>query len=301
MPEADTLESPEIPATRALGITSSNHRCTTEGEKSVANHTFSFVLLTTTLVLSAQTPGPTAPPQTPPSPATSSPAASSRAVSWKSLLPNILDDQKEVWTFPVRLARGQHLLPTAAVLGATAALTAADPYEASYFRAASSFHWLNNSFTGNATAIGTVAAPISLYVAGLIRKDVKMQHTALLVGEAVADSEILTTIFKDATRRVRPAGVPPNGNYWDNWFESGGSVYRGSGSFPSGHTIAVFSVATVISRTYGKEHRWVPYAAYGLAALVGVSRLTLSSHFLSDVFMGGALGYSISRFTVLRQ
>jgi membrane-associated phospholipid phosphatase len=57
----------------------------------------------------------------------------------------------------------------------------------------------------------------------------------------------------------------------------------------------------VISRTYGKEHRWVPYAAYGLAALVGASRLTLSSHFLSDVFMGGALGYSISRFTVLRQ
>jgi membrane-associated phospholipid phosphatase len=38
-----------------------------------------------------------------------------------------------------------------------------------------------------------------------------------------------------------------------------------------------------------------------MAALVGFSRLSLSAHFLSDVFMGGALGYSISRFAVLRQ
>ena len=75
---------------------------------------------------------------------------------------------------------------------------------------------------------------------------------------------------------------------------------RGRGSFPSGHTIAAFSVATVISRRYG-NHRWVPYVAYGMATLVGFSRLSLSSHYLSDVFMGGALGYSISRFSVLRQ
>jgi membrane-associated phospholipid phosphatase len=56
----------------------------------------------------------------------------------------------------------------------------------------------------------------------------------------------------------------------------------------------------VIARRYG-NHRWVPYAAYGAAALVGFSRLTLSAHFLSDVFLGGALGYSISHFAVLRQ
>ena len=68
----------------------------------------------------------------------------------------------------------------------------------------------------------------------------------------------------------------------------------------SGHSIEAFAVATIIARRYG-NHRWVPYAAYGLASVVGFSRLTLNVHFLSDVFMGGALGYSISRFTVLRQ
>jgi len=133
----------------------------------------------------------------------------------------------------------------------------------------------------------------------LIRKDSKMQRTALLAGEAVGDVEILTTVLKDATKRLRPAGIPPHGNFSDSWFE-GGSFLRGNGSFPSGHTIVAFSVATVVARRYG-NHRWVPYAAYGMAALVGFSRLSLSAHFLSDVFMGGALGYSISRFTVLRQ
>jgi len=238
------------------------------------------------------------PPQAP-SPA-SQPAAVDRPVSWKLLLPNLISDQQRIWTFPARLAQGQNWIPTAAILGTTAGLLALDPTEAAYFHRTPTFQGFNNVFTGNATTIGTIAAPASLYLVGLFRKDAKMQRTALLAGEAVADAEILTTILKDATNRVRPAGIPAGGNFSDSWFENSSSRLRGLGSFPSGHTIAAFSVATVIARRYG-NHRWVPYAAYGMAALVGFSRLSLSAHFLSDVFMGGALGYSISRFTVLRQ
>jgi membrane-associated phospholipid phosphatase len=223
-----------------------------------------------------------------------------RPVSWKLLLPNLLNDQKHIWTFPARLAQGQDWIPTAAILGATAGLIALDPLEGRYFRRTSTFHSFNNVFTGNVMLTGVIAAPVSLYTLGLVKKDAKMQHTALLAGEAVADSELVTTILKDATLRVRPAAIPSNGNFSDTWFRSSGSLLRGRGSFPSGHAIAAFSVATVTARRYS-NHRWVPYAAYGLAALVGLSRLTLSAHFLSDVFMGSALGYSISRFTVLRQ
>jgi membrane-associated phospholipid phosphatase len=235
----------------------------------------------------------TEPDQTPPAPF-------DRPVSWKRLVPNLLSDQERIWTFPARLAQGHNWVPAAAVLGITAGLIASDPGESAYFRRTSTFHGFNSIFTSNATAVGTIAAPISLYAIGLLRKDSKMERTALLAGEAVADAEVVTTVLKDATRRVRPAGIPAGGNFSDSWFESGGSALRGNGSFPSGHAIAAFSVATVIARRYG-NHRWVPYAAYGAAAMVGFSRLSLSSHFLSDVFMGGALGYSISRFTVLRQ
>jgi membrane-associated phospholipid phosphatase len=252
-----------------------------------------------------QTPSATSPPNAPsqtpglsPSSAPSQPF--DRPGSWKLLAPNLIDDQKRIWSFPAALAHGKDWVPAAAVLGTTAGLLLLDPTEASYFRGASTFHSFNNIFTGNATVIGTIAAPASLYAIGLFRKDSKMQRTALLAGEAVADAEILTTVLKDATKRIRPAGFSSSGNLNDSWFESRGSFLRGNGSFPSGHTIAAFSIATIVARRYG-NHRWVPYAAYGLAAVVGFSRLSLSAHFLSDVFMGGALGYSISRFAVLRQ
>jgi membrane-associated phospholipid phosphatase len=223
-----------------------------------------------------------------------------RDVSWKLLVPNILDDQERVWTFPARLVHGQNWIPTFVVIGTTAALVALDPTEASYFRRTSSFNGFNNTFSGNATSTGMLLVPVALYAAGLVRKDSKMTKTVLFAGEAVADSEILTTFLKDATKRARPAGIPPGGNFSDSWWDSSGSLVRGNGSFPSGHTIAAFSVATIVARRYG-NHRWVPYAAYGMAALVGFSRLSLSAHFTSDVFLGAALGYSISRFTVLRQ
>ncbi|MGH9436455.1 MAG: phosphatase PAP2 family protein [Terriglobia bacterium] len=222
-----------------------------------------------------------------------------RAVSWKSIVPNILCDQKNIWLFPARLGEDRNWVPALSVAGATAGLITADPGEARYFHQTSAFRGFNGIFTSNATVIGTILAPASLYAAGLVRKDSKMQQTALLAGEAVADAEIVTTVLKDIDRRARPATFTPHQNYWDSWFESGGSPLRGDGSFPSGHTIAAFAIATVIAHRY-RTHRWVPYVCYGMAALVGFSRLSLSAHFASDVFVGGALGYSISRFAVLR-
>ena len=223
-----------------------------------------------------------------------------RPVSIRLLLPNILSDQKQIWAFPLRVARGHALLPAALVLGATGGLLALDPIEGNYFRGTVAYHGFNKVFSSNTTSIAMIAAPVSFYAVGLIRKDEKAQHTALLAAEAVANAEIVTMILKDATKRARPAAFAPNGNLYDSFFDSKGSVFRSNGGFPSGHTIAAFSIATVVARRYG-NHRWVPYVVYGTAALVGFSRLTLTAHFTSDVFFGAVLGYSISRFSVLRQ
>ena len=62
---------------------------------------------------------------------------------------------------------------------------------------------------------------------------------------------------------------------------------------------AAFSIATVFAEHY-RRHRWVPFVAYGLASLVGFSRITLQAHFSSDVFAGAVLGGSFSHFVVLR-
>jgi membrane-associated phospholipid phosphatase len=243
-------------------------------------------------------PLPNEPPETAEPRAPSAEPDSDRPVSWKLLYHNVINDQKQIWSFPARLIHGQNWAPTAAVLGTTAGLYFLDHGESGYFRRTTTFHGFDHIFNGNATAIGMGAVSASLYAIGRIRKDSKMQHTALLAGEAMADTAIVQTVLKDATMRVRPVRYPASG--WFATSSSPTSYIRGNGSFPSGHSIEAFAVATIIARRY-RNHRWVPYAAYGLASVVGFSRLTLNVHFLSDVFMGGALGYSISRFTVLRQ
>ena len=222
-----------------------------------------------------------------------------RPVSWKLLVPNLLSDQKAIWLSPLKLTEDHNWIPTLSVVGVTAGLFAVDPYEGKYFHNTSTFQGFNGVFTGNATVIGSIIAPVSLYAVGLVTKNTKMEHTALLAGEAVANAEILTTVLKDIDRRARPASISAHGNYWDSWLDDKGSVLRGDGSFPSGHAIAAFSIATVIAHRY-RTHRWVPYVAYGMAGVVGFSRLTLSSHFASDVLVGAVLGYSVSRFAVLR-
>lgn len=121
----------------------------------------------------------------------------------------------------------------------------------------------------------------------------------LLAGETLLDSEILTTVMKDLDRRLLPRQVPADSDYSDTWFLAHGQVLRGTGSFPSGHTIAAFSIATIFADRYPKPrwHRWV---AFGLAGLVGFSRVPLQAHYPSDVFAGAVLGYTIAHYVVLK-
>jgi membrane-associated phospholipid phosphatase len=209
---------------------------------------------------------------------------------------NVLHDQREIVHFPISVVHGRHLLPTFTVVGVIAGLIAADEQDTPYFRRTAEFQGFNRAFSGNATSLATALVPASFYALGLIRKDSYEQKTALLAGEGLLDSLIVSTVLKVSTLRLRPSDIPPQGDFSDSFFLRRHSI--ASGSFPSGHTIAAFSVATVFAQRY-RQHRWVPWVAYGVAATIGFSRITLQAHFPSDVFLGAALGYSISRFAVL--
>ncbi|MGA3210773.1 MAG: phosphatase PAP2 family protein [Terriglobales bacterium] len=232
-------------------------------------------------------------------PTTDACETAARTVSWKRLVPNLLQDQKEVWTYPVHAVENRQWLPVAGVAAVTAGLLALDPVAAQYFRNTGAYHGFNQVFSSNNTQFGTAAVPVALYAASLIRRNKYGQHTFLFAGEAVLDSEILTQVLKGTTLRLRPIQVPENGNFSNTFFENKFSILNIGGSFPSGHTVGAFSVATVYADRY-RAHRWVPWVAYGLASTVGFSRLTLQAHFTSDVFVGAVLGYSISHFIVLR-
>lgn len=153
-----------------------------------------------------------APTQAPPPPvATQTPPVAERPVSWKLLLHNLIADQERIWSFPARLVQGQSLIPTTAVLGATAGLLALDPIEAGYFHRTSTFQGFNNVFTSNVTIAGTIAAPVSLYAIGLIRKDGKMQRTALFAAEAVDGDGPLSATADSASALVGASSSSASG------------------------------------------------------------------------------------------
>jgi membrane-associated phospholipid phosphatase len=219
-------------------------------------------------------------------------------ISWKKLPRRILADQKDIWLFPTQLARGRYWVPTLAVVGGTAGLIVADPKIAPYFRKhAGNLDDLNDTFDGSITSAETALVPLSLLAAGYVRRDPYMVNTSLLAGEAYVDSAIVDLALKVITQRKRPTGIPPSGSFNDTFFNNGKSHFT-EGSFPSGHAIGAFSIATVIANRY-HHHRWVPFAVYGLATAVSLSRITTSAHFPSDVFLGASLGYAIGKFGVL--
>jgi membrane-associated phospholipid phosphatase len=226
-------------------------------------------------------------------------AATYQPVTWKNLPTRVLGDQKLVWLFPMHLAQGQHLLPTFGVVGATGGLIAADSHILVHLRNTTAFHEFDEIFSGTNTGVVTALVPATFYVVGLVRKDSYAEQTALLAGEAYLDSAIPHVAIKLVSRRLRPNAVPASSDFSDTFFKSHVSVFGKGSSFPSGHAAGIFSIATVVAERY-RHHRWVPWVVYGLAGAISFSRVPTFSHFPSDVFLGAALGYTITRFDVLR-
>jgi len=221
-------------------------------------------------------------------------------VSWGKLPKRILHDQKDIWLFPVQLAKGHYWAPTLITVGGTAGLIVADPHVMPYFRSHSgNYDDINDVFDGPITSAAIVVVPVTILIGGYIKHDPYAVKTGLLSAEAYADSAIVDLAIKAVTRRKRPSDVAPGAPFNDTFFSGGKSPFKGS-SFPSGHAAGAFSVATVIARRYGSRHRWVPWVAYGAASAISFSRVTTSAHFPSDVFLGAVLGYTITRFEVLR-
>ena len=216
------------------------------------------------------------------------------------LAKNVLHDQKPIWTFSWKAVRGKHWKPVLAVVVGTVGLVALDPYTEPYFHDQSRFSgYKTGPLRGRNTTLVETLTPVAFYVAGLAKHSPHARNTGLLAAEGLVGAQVVCFVIKQAVGRLKPSDIPPDGNLRDTWFKYKGGLTNGGG-FPSGHSASAFAVATVISERY-RGHRWIPWVAYGAATFLSLSRLPDQAHFPSDIFIGAAIGYSISHFVVLRR
>lgn len=64
----------------------------------------------------------------------------------------------------------------------------------------------------------------------------------------------------------------------------------GTGSFPSGHSAVAFTGAWLLGRIFPRQRALL----YGIAGLVGFSRVYLGDHYPGDVLTGSALGIAFA-------
>ncbi len=218
------------------------------------------------------------------------------------VLRRISADQNIIWSCPGKLARGEGWKTGLGVVGVTAALIALDPLDTPWLQQSPIqqlplIRAANEVLSGRNMAIAINAVPLAFFVGGLVCRNSFAWQTGLLAAEAAADAEILAILMKHADRRMRPIEVGPNGDFRRTWFRTKSRAIDGAGCFPSGHTAAAFAVATVLAERYKGFRR----LAFGLAGIIGISRLIARAHFPSDVFFGAALGYSVSHFVVMER
>jgi membrane-associated phospholipid phosphatase len=192
-----------------------------------------------------------------------------------------LEDQKQIWTSPVRLrfTDTDWLVPLS---GITAGLFVTDRDFSKHLsqNPATISHYKTLS---DATVGALIGGAGGMWLLGHVSHNEHWSETGFLAGEAALNSLVATETLKYSLRRERPYQG-----------DGSGPFFRGSGtSFPSEHAAAAWSVAGVIAHEY--PNPFVKVMAYGLASLVSVSRVKARQHFPSDVVVGSIIGNVVAQ------
>jgi hypothetical protein len=144
-------------------------------------------------------------------------------------------------------------------------------------------HNLNSRSDTASTAITDlmVGSAGAMYLVGCATGREHALRSGISVLAATGFALISNEVLKYSFNRERPFRDNGNGEFWE-----------GGNSFPSGHTVAAWSVASALAHSYPNK-RWVKWTAYAAATGVSVLRITANQHFPSDVVIGGTLGYTV--------
>jgi hypothetical protein len=156
----------------------------------------------------------------------------------------------------------------------------------------------NRFFHHQATNFRLIAQPGAFAIGGAMYLGGRLGHNERLADLGLHGTEAIfvglsgTALLKGTFGRARPymgTDNPRNFEFLRGFRE--GSDYS---SFPSGHTLTGFAVASAVT---AETHRWWPHSTwyiapvmYGGATMIGLSRMYNNKHWASDVMMGAAIG-----------
>lgn len=201
----------------------------------------------------------------------------------RKLAGNILLDQKQIWTSPFHMHSGDAKW-WIAFGAATAALIATDHRTSTALENSAGQVSIANDLSRIGTSYTLLPIVAGFYGFGVFAEDPKAREVGVLGAEALLDGLIVSSILKPIAGRNRPNAKDDQGNFFD-----------GGMSFPSGHAIESWALASVISYEYGHT-KLVPIIACGLAGVVSAARFAAQQHYASDIVAGGAIGWFIGRY-----
>ena len=188
-----------------------------------------------------------------------------------------LEDQKELYLTPFKPANFKW---DALELGGTAALIASDRHIEPHIGTA---HYTFYQATSDIAIAGLGATLGGVWIWGIKGDHPHAKETGNLELETLVNTFLIYTPMQLLAARQRPGEGNGNGDFWKH--------HNINTSFPGGHAMFTFAMATVVSHEYSQK--WVQVLAYSAASIVTVTRFMARDHWASDMFIGSALGIGI--------
>jgi PAP2 superfamily len=189
-----------------------------------------------------------------------------------------LEDQKELYLTPFKESNFKW---DVLELAGTGGLIAADRHIEKHIGNA---HYQLYQDTSNIAIGGLSAALAGVWIYGLKTENHRhARETGFLTLETLVDTFLIYTPMQFVAARQRPGEGNGNGDFWKH--------HMINTSFPGGHAMFTYAMATVLSHEYSQK--WVQVLAYSAASIVTVSRFMARDHWSSDMFIGSALGIGI--------
>ncbi|MFZ4520954.1 MAG: phosphatase PAP2 family protein [Bacteroidales bacterium] len=215
----------------------------------------------------------------------------------KSYAGSYWTDTKSAFTNPFHWRKGQIIAAAVITTSAIGLIAYGDkPIQQFFFHNENLFISKSSQYFFSPLGSGMISIPALgvFYACGVIWKNKRAKETGMKGLEAYVITVVFTNVIKQITHRHRPyQDNPPDPHVWDGPFSWGGAYGTfGYNSFPSGHSSAIFSVATVVALEYW-DTKWVPGVCFGLAGFTALYRLAVNDHWASDVLVGSALGFAI--------